>query len=109
MPRVRNVRLDERRLEPTRVQHAHDLSRADRREIGCTVVSALGAERVAEREQCDRCREHRGDDREHDQRGLATLSAQTSGPLPDGALAFRASVAHTARPCSRVCYASTRA
>jgi hypothetical protein len=86
MARVRNIGLDERRLEQTRVQIAHNLSRADRREIGRALSVPLGTERVAEREQDDCARKQGRDNREHQQRCLAALPAderQLGSVAPD--------------------------
>jgi hypothetical protein len=65
MPRVRHVRLDKGRLEEARVEVAHHLGGADRREIGGALVPPLGTEGVAEGEQHDRPRKQHTDDREH--------------------------------------------
>ena len=76
MPRVRDVRLNEGRLEEARVEVAHHLGGADRREIGGALVPPLSAECVAESEQHDRPGEQHTDDREHHQRRLAPRVAE---------------------------------
>jgi len=105
---VWNVGLDERRLEQTRIQIAHHLRSADRREVRGALVPPFRTERVPECEQHNRTGENRADNRRHHERRLAGLSAQVGGPPADRALAVAAGLAHAARPCSRACFASTR-
>ena len=84
MARVRHAWLEERRLEQPRVEVAHHLRGADRREVGRSLVAALRAERVAEREQEQRRpRAATRDGGEHHQRRLAAsqLAAEAASRL----------------------------
>ena len=56
-----------------RVEVAHHLGGADRREIRSLLVPALRAERVPEREQHGRTDKHRPGDRKHHERRLTAL------------------------------------
>jgi hypothetical protein len=75
MPGIRDVRLDKRRLEQARIEVAHFLRGADRRQVGSPLIPRLGAECVAEREQHRSARKHRGHDPHQQQRRLAALAA----------------------------------
>jgi hypothetical protein len=67
MPGVGDVRLEVGRLEQARIEVAHDLSGADRREVGRPLVLALRPEGVAEGEENERADQQKADYRQHHQ------------------------------------------
>lgn len=70
MPRVRSAPLEQDRLEQPREVPPHRLRGRHRCEVGSALSMGASAESLAEAEQDQYAREHRGEHSEHEQSGL---------------------------------------
>ncbi len=70
MPRVRSAPLEQDRLEQPREVPPHHLRGRHRCEVGSALSMGASAESLAESEQDQHARQHRGEHSEHEQSGL---------------------------------------
>jgi hypothetical protein len=82
MARVGQPAREQRRLEQSPVVGAHHLRRRDRRQIGRSLMAALGAQRLAERKQHHQDGEQSGHHPQQQQRSLPSLTARFAQPPP---------------------------